>query len=81
MGVAERAAAGAEPTIVERSSSTAQSYPLDAGTIFIQTAVPGPEGSDSGIFDLYRDHRLLDSGWWFERPELRFSFQALVGAF
>jgi hypothetical protein len=69
------------PSSLSAPVSAAPTDPLKAGAIFIQTAVLGPEGSDSGIFDLYRDHQLLDSGWVVEQSHLKFTFQGARGRF
>ena len=55
---------------------------FDPGAIFIQTAVPGPEPTENRYFELYRDHRLLDSGFFvFQGAALEFSFQGSHGRF
>jgi hypothetical protein len=57
-------------------------HPLDAGAIFIQTAVPGPEDPVDRVFELYRDHFLLDSGTFtFSADSLEFDFQGSRGEF
>ena len=61
---------------------TRTSHRLDAGAILIETAAPGPEDSENRIFELYRDHHLLDSGSWeFDQPNLDFTFQGTRGRF
>ena len=61
---------------------TRTSHRLDAGAILIETAAPRPEDSENRIFELYRDHHLLDSGSWeFDQPNLDFTFQGTRGRF
>lgn len=71
----------APPPMTATAVPTPAVHRLAPGAIFIQTAVPGPEDAENRYFELYRDHQLLDSGFFVFQGDLQFSFQGQRGRF
>jgi hypothetical protein len=62
------------------ATPTATPHPLDPGPILIQTAVPELRLFGNGIFELYRNHQLLDSGQFqSSAPNLDYYFEGTHG--